>query len=410
MSSLNKIQISENTYEISPSPDGTLDAKYTSNDSDQQAAMSYTNVERITTQDNNSSIFSKLTHMIRNIRYLYNRLGDIDISAVGGSVTDAIAQNKNITDDLLRRIDELEHRIILGTDITVNQNFGGIAAGTQLNANEYVSDTLVRLLNIQGPGGGDNPNPPSPPSGDDNYEFVQIATFNGNNGTSDADAFFANHRPDNNWNGIKLGNYITINDGTYNMNWIVAGIDLEHNATAADGTSYDNGSGLCMIPQAGLVQHSWNDTDTINGGYNASGVHALLNSTIYNNLLGTLGTHIIERNVLLSNETNGNQHSASNYTWTKAYLTLMSAAQVLNKFNGYSTKYDDGEANYYLPLFRYREYYLNDKSPYWLRSIKDASDSGTQCRLWTVHDEQQELYIDNMAGQQYWVRPMMYLR
>ena len=130
MSSLNKIQISENTYEISPSPDGTLDAKYTSNDSDQQAAMSYTNVERITTQDNNSSIFSKLTHMIRNIRYLYNRLGDIDISAVGGSVTDAIAQNKNITDDLLRRIDELEHRIILGTDITVNQNFGGIAAGT----------------------------------------------------------------------------------------------------------------------------------------------------------------------------------------------------------------------------------------------------------------------------------------
>ena len=88
----------------------------------------------------------------------------------------------------------------------------------------------------------------------------------------------------------------------------------------------------------------------------------------------------------------------------------MSAAQVLNKFNGYSTKYDDGEANYYLPLFRYREYYLNDKSPYWLRSIKDASDSGTQCRLWTVHDEQQELYIDNMAGQQYWVRPMMYLR
>ena len=252
----------------------------------------------------------------------------------------------------------MEHRIILGTDITVNQNFGGIAAGTQLNANEYVSDTLVRLLNIQGPGGGDNPNPPSPPSGDDNYEFVQIATFNVNNGTSDADAFFANHRPDNNWNGIKLGNYITINDGTYNMNWIVAGIDLEHNATAADGTSYDNGSGLCMIPQAGLVQHSWNDTDTINGGYNASGVHALLNSTIYNNLLGTLGTHIIERNVLLSNETNGNQHSASNYTWTKAYLTLMSAAQVLNKFNGYSTKYDDGEANYYLPLFRYREYYF----------------------------------------------------
>ena len=95
MSSICRLNISNTLYEISPSPDGILDnTKYVSND--KSNTTEYINVDPITTTETNSSIFSKITTMIRNIRYIWSRIGTTDISSIGDSITSALVNSNNI--------------------------------------------------------------------------------------------------------------------------------------------------------------------------------------------------------------------------------------------------------------------------------------------------------------------------
>lgn len=92
MGSICKVKISDDVYDISSSPNGTLNTSgFTSNDVAQSSATSYTSVDPITTSDTNATIFGKLTNMVKNIRFLYNKIGSVDISAIGSSLTDAIS-------------------------------------------------------------------------------------------------------------------------------------------------------------------------------------------------------------------------------------------------------------------------------------------------------------------------------
>ena len=44
----------------------------------------WSDVSAIASTDTNSGIFGKLTSMVRNVRWLYNKLGTTDFSNVGG--------------------------------------------------------------------------------------------------------------------------------------------------------------------------------------------------------------------------------------------------------------------------------------------------------------------------------------
>ena len=91
---IDKARISNTLYEISPSPDGILDnTKYVSND--KSNTTEYSNVDPITTTETNSSIFSKITTMISNIRYIWSRIGTTDISSIGDSITSALVNSNN---------------------------------------------------------------------------------------------------------------------------------------------------------------------------------------------------------------------------------------------------------------------------------------------------------------------------
>ena len=79
-------------YAISPNKDGTL-VGYTSNDL--RYPDNWTDVNLVTASDTNGTIFSKLTTMVRNLRYLYNKLGSTDFSSTGAStVTEALVKLK----------------------------------------------------------------------------------------------------------------------------------------------------------------------------------------------------------------------------------------------------------------------------------------------------------------------------
>lgn len=78
MANVDHVRVGSTSYDISPSPTGTLTTGtggFSSSDTAQASATGWTNVGQITTSDNHASIFTKITQMAKNVRYLYNVLG-----------------------------------------------------------------------------------------------------------------------------------------------------------------------------------------------------------------------------------------------------------------------------------------------------------------------------------------------
>ncbi len=97
MSSIDKVKVGDTTYDVSPSASGTLNG-YTSNDNGTPPA--WDEVNTISSGDTNSSIFTKLTSMVKNARWLYNKLGNTDISSIGdGTVSGAVSSLQSVLGD-----------------------------------------------------------------------------------------------------------------------------------------------------------------------------------------------------------------------------------------------------------------------------------------------------------------------
>ena len=201
---------------------------------------------------------------------------------------------------------------------------------------------------------------------------------------------------------LRVGNYVTIKDGTYNAVWEIAGFDMEHNQIAADGTTYDNGYGICMIPKTHVTTATWNNSDTLVGAYKSSTMHTTHLPNIVTKLQNVLGSHLIQRNVLLSSSVDGNYYSNA-YAWTTAYTTLMSIGQMNGSFAANRNKYDDGEANYKLPVFNFMEFKTG--SYFWSRGVCGIS---SYYRAWLVSSDGSitNYIVTNANG----VRPLIYLR
>ena len=195
--------------------------------------------------------------------------------------------------------------------------------------------------------------------------------------TSDTETFLTRFTRENGYKDsttgttLKLGDQIKIQDGTYNVNWYVAGFDVEKTRTATDGTLYDNGYGIALIPVTTLTSSVY---DIIGSWLNATESGNYFDSKLYptvvTNLQTVLGNHLTTRSVLLFSSTNA-LSTADNYyryptgyTWySDKYVTSLSAKQVLSNptisetssdismDNDIISYYDIGEANYKLPLF-----------------------------------------------------------
>ena len=225
---------------------------------------------------------------------------------------------------------------------------------------------------------------------------------------SDVDTFLSRFSHANDYKDgdveLALGNYVTIEDGTYNVDWMIAGFDMEHNQTAADGNKYDNGVGICLIPKTQVTTAAWNKSNTITGAYNSSTMHNTHLPNIVTKLKNVLGSHIVQRNVLLSSSVDGGNEYSNAYTWTTAYATLMSAGQMTGTFAANHNKYDDGEANYKLPIFNHTGYKTG--SGFWSRGVWGNTD-GRRYYAWFV-DSSGIDFIGVTAA--YGGRPLIYLR
>ena len=232
------------------------------------------------------------------------------------------------------------------------------------------------------------------------YEVKNLGTWSS---IKDVDNFLYSCDHDTGYYGASIGSYVTIMDGTYNKEWVIAGFDCEHNHQASDGNTKDNGYGICLIPKTSLGNYVWDSSSTKNG-YNGSTINTSTLPTVANNLKKVLGDHLVLRNVLLSSS-RGSNYYASEYTWTTAYCTLMSMGQVTGTFANNKNKYDDGEANYKLPLFNYETWSFDVIA--WLRGIYgyDDNECGDVYRLTTSGGSR--YYNCNLSQG---LRPLIYIR
>ena len=225
---------------------------------------------------------------------------------------------------------------------------------------------------------------------------------------SDVDKFFTKYNHDNGYRSaltpLRLGDYVTIQDGTYNAQWIIAGFDMEAGRVAADGTTYNNGYGICFIPKTKLTTATWNASKTLAGAYKSSTMHTSHLPGIVTKLQGVLGSHLIQRNVLLSSSVDSSYRSNA-YAWTTAYATLMSAGQMTGTFAENGNKYDDGEANYKLPIFNFMEFKITN-SVFWLRGIFGQNGSTYDAWCVTIDGSLGITTVRSTDG----VRPLIYLR
>ena len=181
-----------------------------------------------------------------------------------------------------------------------------------------------------------------------------------------------------NYTDIYPGDYFTIQDGTYNVEWMVAGVGLQHNKGDTA-----NAHGIECIPRAQGFAYGtqMNSSNVTTGGYKGSAMFTFLRDTVAPKLSAVLGTHLLDQHCLLSNAVAtdkvapcsilGNGQS-SGWEWTTVKCVLMSEPQVYGE-SVWGGAYDVGEANQILPVFNFISPVEFGRGYFWLRAVASSA-------------------------------------
>lgn len=174
-----------------------------------------------------------------------------------------------------------------------------------------------------------------------------------------------------------LGDYFTVQDGTYNVQWEIAGFDVYLHKGDQELTSHH----LALIPKTNLLTSYMNSTNVTTGGYAGSYLHTTIIPQINTNLAKALGSHLITRRALLSNSVSttiksmagADYNGATNgWAWTDVKACLMSEVAVYGSKVFSSSFHDVGEDCERLPIFQFKGHSWT-RQWFWLRAVASAS-------------------------------------
>ena len=216
------------------------------------------------------------------------------------------------------------------------------------------------------------------------YRGKNLGTFTS---TTELETFLADHEVSSgNFTDLYLGDYFTIQDGTYNASWMIAGFDTEfYKGWLVDGSSdvqWITQHHITLIPRVPLFNAQMNSTNTTSGGYKGSAMHTSTLPTVVSNLQTVLGTHLLKRYALLSNAVDTTRSNmfgtaggaSSSWEWTEVYATLPSEVQIYGSTIWSSSGYDTGEACMKLPVFNFINHVQFSRWAFWLRGVASSSN------------------------------------
>lgn len=177
---------------------------------------------------------------------------------------------------------------------------------------------------------------------------------------------------------LYVGDYFKIQDGTYNVDWEIAGFDTYYQKGDTAFTNHH----LALIPKTNIITSKMNDTNDTTGGYYNSYMHQTVIPTIDTKLATILGSHLLSRRALLSNTMNKDLASCAGsgwmgctteWSWYTVKSCLMSEVAVYGSTVFSSSFHDVGEDCERLPIFSFKGHSYT-RQWFWLRAV--ASSAG----------------------------------
>lgn len=180
------------------------------------------------------------------------------------------------------------------------------------------------------------------------------------------------------FNDLYVGDYFKIQDGTYNVDWEIAGFDTYYQKGDTAFTNHH----LALIPKTNLITSKMNDTNDTTGGYYNSYMHQTVIPAIDTKLATILGSHLLSRRALLSNTMNKDLAScagsgwmgcATEWSWYTVKSCLMSEVAVYGSTVFSSSFRDVGEDCERLPIFHFKGHSYTRRW-FWLRAVASSAD------------------------------------
>ena len=386
----NKMTVEGDTYEIAQAHDAQFKAN--SDDKDTGNSITWTESEPLENEELNSSIFNKMSKMFSNVRYLYNELG------VSGTSTGSSISIKKKLDDIENGKANVSHDHIKSTykeiaaELPVinwqeNRSDKVPTASLIPPMQAVINDVIIPNLNsAQAKYDAIFKNPAN-----ERYRGKDLGVWSK---VSDVDTFCNNHNSANGYKGLCLGDYVTIMDGTYNAQWMIAGFDI---FTTENGNYTENSyKGITWIPKTILTTGRMNPTNTTDGCYMGSEMYQTTLPAIAEKLKVVLGDHLLYRWVGVSTGT----FESNNTVAARAYLTCpteieLSGTMICGK------RRDCGENVSQLPVFKYTK---------WAQGYSFWTRTPTSTTTWAVDHAGNGVLDDVLASQIDNIRPIMFLK
>lgn len=195
---------------------------------------------------------------------------------------------------------------------------------------------------------------------------------------SELETFLTEHKvAEGVFTDLYVGDYLTIQDGTYNKEWEIAGFDCYLHKGDTDFTSHH----ICLIPKNNLTTSYMNSSDTTSGGFVGSYMYKTVLPTVNSKLAAVLGNHLLTRRALLSKTVNTNIASgagagwmgaSTDWAWYDVKACLMSEVAVYGSRVFSSSFYDVGEDCERLPIFHFKGHSYT-REWFWLKAVASAS-------------------------------------
>ena len=207
------------------------------------------------------------------------------------------------------------------------------------------------------------------------YRGKNLGTFSS---ISAVESFLTTHKVSSGvFEDLYLGDYFRLQDGTYNVEWEIAGFDTYYQKGDTAFTNHH----IALIPKTNLLASKMNDTNDTTGGYYNSYMHQSVIPTIDTNLAKILGNHLLARRALLSNAMNkdltsgagaGRMGCTTGWDWYTVKSCLMSEVAVYGSKVFSSSFHDIGEDCERLPIFQFKGH-SHTRQWFWLRAVASAS-------------------------------------
>ena len=207
------------------------------------------------------------------------------------------------------------------------------------------------------------------------YRGKNLGTFSS---ISAVESFLTTHKVSSGvFEDLYLGDYFRLQDGTYNVEWEIAGFDTYYQKGDTAFTNHH----IALIPKTNLLTSKMNGTNDTTGGYYNSYMHQSVIPTIDTNLATILGNHLLARRALLSNAMNKDLTSGSSagwmgcttgWDWYTVKSCLMSEVAVYGSKVFSSSFHDIGEDCERLPIFQFKGH-SHTRQWFWLRAVASAS-------------------------------------